>query len=329
MKENASSLIPVIFCIDVEPDPRLITRNAPEPWTGYESTHRYLSDLRPRLEEQTGHPVRYSWFFRMDPQIAESYGEGAYVVTRYADFVEEIQSHGDELGIHMHTFRWSEKQNNWIHDFGKDWTAHCIGTSLEAYRQALGVNCVSYRGGDFWHSTEAVKLLEQLGVRFDLTVEPGLRPGKARQPGIPDWKFIPRYYRVPRTTYTPSELDFRVAGPPGSRSITMIPMTSTYLIGLPMYSVVRRILLNGFHNRHQDTPLQIWLQRKPPNTLGALIDRAIAAQQNPYLAFVVRADVVVKPKLFKGFSASIETLLSHPTGPRFVFCTPSQTMAML
>ena len=36
------SRIPVIFCIDVEPDPRLVNRFAPEPWAGYEFCQRYF-----------------------------------------------------------------------------------------------------------------------------------------------------------------------------------------------------------------------------------------------------------------------------------------------
>jgi hypothetical protein len=329
MEQNASSLIPVIFCIDAEPDPRLVTRHSPEPWVGYETTYRYLSELRPRLEEQTGRPVRYSWFFRMDPQISESYGSAAYPLERYPNFVREMQHHGDELAIHTHAYRWSEKENNWYHDLGNDWVAHCLRTSFEAYQLALGTACVSYRGGDYWLSTHAVNLLEQMGVRFDLTVEPGLRPGKVMQPGMVDWKFIPRYYRVPRTPYAPLKSDFRKAGRSDSRSILMIPVTSTYLEGLPIYSQMRRIVFNGFRNRHQETPLQMWLSRKPPNTFESLIDRAIAVQKKPYLVLTIRSDTSIRPKLAKGFGASIQSLLSHPARSRFAFCTPAEAMKIL
>ena len=58
--------IPLIFCVDVEPDPRLVNYDAPEPWIGYEITQRYLRELRPRIEAATGAPVHYSWFLRID-----------------------------------------------------------------------------------------------------------------------------------------------------------------------------------------------------------------------------------------------------------------------
>ncbi len=58
-------------------------RDAPEPWVGYELTQRYLRELRPRIEALTGAPVRYSWFLRIDHQIAEPYGSATWVVDRY------------------------------------------------------------------------------------------------------------------------------------------------------------------------------------------------------------------------------------------------------
>lgn len=329
MEKNASSTIPVIFCIDAEPDPRLVNRSSPEPWLGYETTYRYLKELRPRLEEQTGRPVRYSWFFRMDPQVAESYGSAAYPLERYPGFVDEMQRHGDELAIHTHAYRWSEKQNNWSHDFSNEWVAQTIRVAFEAFQSILGHPCVSYRAGDYWHSTEAVNLLEQLGVKFDLTVEPGIRPGKKLQPGMVDWSLIPRYYRAPRIPYAPLKSEFRRAGSPGSRSITMIPITSSYLVGLSLQSQLARIVLNGFSNRHQETPLQMWLTRKPPNTFESLIQRAIDAQEKPYLALTIRSDVSIRPRYFKGFDSAIQDLVSHPARKRFAFCTPAEAMELL
>jgi hypothetical protein len=60
----------VVLCIDVEPDPRLVSRQAPEPWRGYEATQRPMEDWRARFGDATGAPVHFAWFLRMDPQIA-------------------------------------------------------------------------------------------------------------------------------------------------------------------------------------------------------------------------------------------------------------------
>lgn len=92
------SKIPVILLIDVEPDPFLVNRADPEPWEGFEATHPYLSSMRYRLEEATGSPVHFTWCFRMDPQVAESYGSPAYAVDRYPMFIEEVVRQGRTWG---------------------------------------------------------------------------------------------------------------------------------------------------------------------------------------------------------------------------------------
>ena len=86
--------IPLIFCVDVEPDPRLVNHDAPEPWVGYEITQRYLRELRPRIEAVTGAPVHYSRFLRIDTQI-EPYGSATWIADRYGAHMEEIQRAGE------------------------------------------------------------------------------------------------------------------------------------------------------------------------------------------------------------------------------------------
>ncbi len=324
-----SGKIPAIFCVDVEPDPRLVNRYEPEPWKGYEFVQRYFSDLRPLLEEQTGNPVRYCWFFRMDPQIAESYGNAAFAIDRYPDFTKEIESHGDEIGLHLHTYRWSEKQNNWLHDFSKEWVEHCIRLSFENFEKALGRKCKSFRFGDGWLNLGAIKLIEQLGIRFDLTVEPGRKPWRVWQPGYPDRHLLPSFYRAPREPYIPSETDFLKHASNGSRKIFMIPLTSSYQVGTPFHDRLLSFVRNGIRYRHQDTPLGMWRNWQAPNNFEALIDRSLAAQQRPYLACAVRSDVGIRRKLYPRFDASVQAIVRHPAHSRFLFCTPEDALRML
>ena len=113
--EHASDAkIPVILSVDVEPDPFLVNRFDPEPWKGYEATHPYLSSLRSRFEEATGSPVHYNWCFRMDPQVAESYGSPTYVVDQYPGFIKEMERQGDGFGTHPHAYRWIEERQTWF-----------------------------------------------------------------------------------------------------------------------------------------------------------------------------------------------------------------------
>ena len=51
--------IPLIFCIDVEPDEHVYTPEEPSPWTGFEALAAGAAGLRTRLSELTGAPARF------------------------------------------------------------------------------------------------------------------------------------------------------------------------------------------------------------------------------------------------------------------------------
>ena len=165
--------IPVVICIDVEPDERLIAPNIKKDWTGFELTYQFLSALRPRLEAATGSAVRYSWFLRMDPQIAAVYGNAAWVVSRHTSLIREIQNAGDAIGLHVHGYRWDESQSKWILDFGNDaWIEHCIRLGFQSFQESLHQPCLYFRFGNVWMNNAALALVDRLGARFDLSLEP-------------------------------------------------------------------------------------------------------------------------------------------------------------
>jgi len=319
--------IPVIFCVDVEPDPRLVNRDAPEPWVGYEATQRYLRDLRPRIEAVTKAPVHYSWFLRMDPQITEPYGSATWIVDHYPAHMEEIQRAGDEIGLHPHPYRWLEDERTWLHDFANQaWVDHCLRMSLEAFAKALGRPCLSLRFGDRWMNTATLNLAEELGVRFDFTVEPGTPPYPTPMPGEHASGPLPDYRRVPRVPYTPSPSDFRRPGRRDARTIRLIPLTSGYLrLGFHPRQYLRRLRENGFRGRRQTTPLYMWLPWPAPNTFDRMLDRALAAQRRPYLAFAIRT----RQDISQAVGPRVDALLAHPAASRFRFSTPAEALAEL
>ena len=94
--------IPILICIDVEPDDREIDPDVRHDWKGFEKSYEFFTQLRPRLKAVTGSPVHFSWFLRMDPQIDHTYGSPTYVVTRYRDLLQKLSMMGDELGLHTH-----------------------------------------------------------------------------------------------------------------------------------------------------------------------------------------------------------------------------------
>src|SRR5688572_31113353 len=90
-----SSPLPVLLCFDVEPDDRHV-EGRPESWPGAEATPGMLERWRRRLSRATARPARFSWFLRLDPQIAELYGTALWPVVRYGSVLRS-EEHTSEL----------------------------------------------------------------------------------------------------------------------------------------------------------------------------------------------------------------------------------------
>jgi hypothetical protein len=214
---------PVVICIDVEPDERLIDPKLRDPWTGFEPTFQFFSKLRPRLEAATGQAVHFSWFFRMDPQIAHAYGTADWVVTNYSSLIEKIRSAGDALGLHVHAWRWKGSLGTWVVDLDQSWVDHCVRLGFESFRTSLNQPCAYFRFGDLWTNDATLALVEELGAEIDLTPEPGQRGCRA------DEFFADRFVdtsKMPRRPYHPSKSDFRNPDPLDGRKLWIIPMTT-------------------------------------------------------------------------------------------------------
>ena len=330
-----SRRIPVVFCVDVEPDEFFVDRAKPKAWSGFEFGHSYLEAFRALCERVTGRPARFNWFVRMDPQVAISYGNAAWAAERYADFFEEYRAKGDEIGIHVHTYNWSKSREAWVDDCGdEEWTAYCLQSSNDSFKQVFGKQPRCMRFGNFWLSTAAVNQAEDLGIQFDLTIEPGLdaktweADKKPAATGV-----IPSYCGMSSVPYTPSRSDFKKRhGNGAARNIKMLPLTAAHrALGWNLRDIRRRlgrVRRNGFSARNQDQPLSMW--RKDwtgRDHYGAMLDRAIALQERPYLAFAVRSEM--NGKDFAAYERCLSALVDHPAAPSFEFCSPRDAMRYL
>src|SRR5213082_1128416 len=88
----------VVVCWDVEPDSRTPERGAADRWMSFERLVPRVEELRDRIADLTGAPASFSWFLRMDPQVAEACGSPSWVAERYADELAALESYGDQLG---------------------------------------------------------------------------------------------------------------------------------------------------------------------------------------------------------------------------------------
>ena len=143
--------IPIVICIDVEPEERAIDPNVAADWVGFERTFEFFEGLRPHLEDATGSLVHFSWFVRMDPQVAHTYGNPAWSVLRYRRLFDRMAASGDEIGLHTHAWRWEDGFNGWFSDMGnQEWVDHCVRMGFDAFKQSLNRPCQSFRFGDHW-----------------------------------------------------------------------------------------------------------------------------------------------------------------------------------
>jgi hypothetical protein len=215
-------IIPVILCIDVEPDLRTFDRRAGSTWSGFAAMGETLNDLRTRMCIRTHAAARFNWFLRMDPQIQETYGSAAWITEVEADRIGQLAKEGDEFGLHVHAWRFDSRRNIWIADFAdQSWIDHCVRMSVDAYQRRFECQCRVFRFGDRWLNNATVDLLEELGVRCDLTIEPGLVGGDLPESFTGS---IPDYSLVPTLPYQPSRQDIRVAS--AGRKLWMIPVSA-------------------------------------------------------------------------------------------------------
>ena len=313
--------IPVIICIDVEPDERETT--AAKDWKGFEKTFRFFDALRCRLEEATEAPVRFSWFLRMDPQIGQTYGLSWWVAKHYGDVIAQLETAGDEIGLHAHAWHWNHHASRWVTDFAdQNWIAHCLRISFQSYQSAFGRPCLSFRFGDHWMSNETIDLLEALGAKFDLTVEPGV--GKpAFAPGELHTGSLPDYTDAPKWPYRPSRQSFTKEDPTKGAGLWMIPLSTT--TKRDRFAGMKRVALAlGIDLDNEVCQLDLGLK---PRWFRGSVNRLIDARS--YLAPVVRSDVGVSRLLMSRMEENMEFILLHPLIKSFKFVRPAEAIELL
>ena len=295
----------IVFAIDIEPDGRKPLRD--DRWAGLDITLRELSQLRLQMEKVSQSPCRFNFFLRFDPQIEQVGGRRDWVRQAHPGLIPWLQEHGDFTGIHPHFWRWSEDHKHWFNDFADPvWHAHCLRTTIEGYRSIFGVRPIASRFGDGWLSSGLIPLLKEEGIRYDLTMEPGVPSHPIfDDPYASAW--VPDYRRAPRVPYHPSDADFLTPQPPSNRealenTLWLVPLTTTTT---PAWVRVRRFPFL------QKTSLTLNLVLNPRKVWAHLsrdIDRFCAEP----LVFVLRCGDLENPVFLRNFGFMAERLAAHP-----------------
>ncbi|MBI3999610.1 MAG: hypothetical protein HY351_03255 [Candidatus Omnitrophica bacterium] len=265
----------------------------------------------------------------MDPQVEETYGLSEWAITNYPKFVENFIEEGDEIALHPHAYRWSTEINHWIEDLGnQEWVNHCCEMGFHAYEKLFHKTCESFRFGAYWTSADTVNLIERLGARFDLTVEPGLKVYKKPLPQELYSAPLPNYDDVPREPYHPSQEDPTRPDPSRGDGIWMIPMSTSRV----EYRFSKLgTLYRGVFNRNELKPRVVTLNfARGTNGFQIAMENLLTSLKQPYLAMVVRSDVCGEycssPNGNRFMKLNMDYIMNHPLANRFVFSTPREAM---
>ena len=218
--------LPVVVCWDLEPDLRVLEPGADGQWTGFEELLSRTDALRARLAELTAVPASFSWFLRMDPQVADVWGSPSWGAEHYATALADLEAHGDELGLHTHTWRWHETPGTWVRDHDPAWEEHCLELGLETFETAFGRPCRAHRSGDRILTSRMLRRLAAGGVAVDLTVEPDTPPQGALEADEIVNGLSPDYRGVPLTPYRSNPDSFPAAEPASRADPLLIPLTA-------------------------------------------------------------------------------------------------------
>jgi hypothetical protein len=317
MNLDESARRAVLLLIDVEPDLRQ-PRGGEDGWRGTAKALSYLEAFRRQIEEGTGKSVEFNWFLRADPQIQKSWGKIEWVAERFPELIKTIEDRRDHCGVHPHMWRWSPRRQKWFNDLAdSSWTAECLQTSIEAFRKIFGRYPVACRFGDRWLNPVAVELMRASGIRYDLTVEPGL-PDEPLFDDPYATGGLPDYRRAPREPWRPSKEDFLAPDPEedGAGSIWLVPLSTT----APVWRLMRR------------RPYLVKASRSPnlslrSSSLWPHLQRQLDLTAGVPLVMVVRTGDFERPYFLKNFVLTTQKLSRHPALARCEFTNPAKAVA--
>ncbi len=314
--------VPVLFCVDCENDATHPERSDRSPWTRLERCFERLGEFRAKLAEATESEARFNWMVRADPQLAEIYGDSAWGLVRYERTWRELLQRGDEVGLHPHPQRWSEEEARWIGGQERPgWAKQVLRVAHQDYVRVLGRPPATLRFGNRFMSQDLAELAEELGFRYDLTVEPGYPGRTISSRAYRHASVCPSYFEAPREPYHPARHDFLTPDPERSSGLWFVPMSAAPVSrGAPRSH-------RSFHRAVSPDvyPYETLHLRLAPELLRRAVDHLLEELGRPYLAVVIRCDMIELSETW----SNLEALRTHPWVWNFEFTTPERALRML
>jgi hypothetical protein len=315
-----STPIPTVLRIDVEPDEQQ-PKVGERPWDGFLAMSDMIETLRRRLGDATGHAVCPTWMIRLDPDVERAFGRTDFPVRRHQDLFNRIVKHVDTLGIHIHALRWNTKKGVVFSDFADEaWCTECLRVAASTFQSCFGAPppVVSFGGGFMRDSL--LDAAVDLGIRADVTVEPGLA-AKHQDPSFGAYSTAPsgNFLRCPRLPYYPSRMAFDTPATSAEdvRPLLMVPLTSCD--PRPLLKRLHRRLMR--RQRPGYEPLNPWKIWPSPQTFWDLAWRAADELRAPYLAFALRSEAP-NTDMYRRVSELFDYLPRHSIGKRIRIVDP-------
>ncbi|MBI5504949.1 MAG: hypothetical protein HY899_09100 [Deltaproteobacteria bacterium] len=219
--------LPVALIIDVEPDPRLFDRPEVSHWQGFHRMLELVARLRQQLRDLQQQPPSFAWLLRMDPQMRIVYGDGGWIAENFAKELAGLREAGDELGLHTHLYRQLADGHTWITDTADPaWRRQCVLEATDTWRRIFGEPCLVHSFGDRSLYEDSLDVLEEAGIRVDLTPEPGLVSKSVYRPDEKLVGKLPDYSRAPRELWRPARGDFLRHDPLAGRDLWLLPVAT-------------------------------------------------------------------------------------------------------
>ncbi len=318
-----STLIPTVWRVDVEPDQHQ-PAVGPRPWDGFAATVALIDKLRDRLGDRSGRAACPTWMLRMDPDIERCFGRADFVVCQHAELFDRLIARGDPMGIHVHHYRWNAERAVAFSDHADGaWTTHCLKVAVDAFKNAFGEPLIRASHGGYFLDEAVLDAAVELGIRVDLTVEPGLAPMIA-DPSLGAYATAPsgNFIDCPRHPYYPSRrsLDVACTLPAARRPILLVPLTSfDYAAALRPWhrQIAHRLLKRPDHH----LPLSPWKRWRSPKIYWDLVERAADEQPACYFAFATRTDDPSADSHRRVWEL-LDALPDHPIAERLQFVDP-------
>lgn len=330
--DDASAPIPVALVFDIEPDEVFVDGRRDAPMLGMQFAEEKIDSLRAQIENATGRTAAFTWHVRTDLQIEGCYGTRGAYLDRYDRSLRRWEGQGDEIGMHLHTYRGLGTGKNWLCEFeDQQWINDCIDASLESFRRYDPRGAETFSFGAHWLNEATFRHLEQAGIGYDATLRPGIGvyPMKTLYPDVGEFNgYTPDTTNMPTRPYLPQAGNFLAADPAREAGTWIVPVTV-----LPWgFRKPTRQRLSGLVSRirgRRTNILRPFALRYGRPQILPVVDYLVAHERQPYFLFELRTAVFARPDIWERISDGVACMLEHPAADRLRFTTIPETVALL